>query len=116
MNKAGDAEIDQLGFVINQADTLLLLLDEYDDTTIPYSDIELMISVFSTDVTMKQYSAQAGCKNVINSYADFCDATDKTIWCDFYQVGNAGKLTYSFLSPVEREKLRESLPLWDSVK
>ena len=116
MNKAGDAEIDQLGFVINQADTLLLLLDEYDDTTIPYSDIELMISVFSTDVTMKQYSAQAGCKNVINSYADFCDAADKTIWCDFYQVGNAGKLTYSFLSPVEREKLRESLPLWDSVK
>ena len=116
MNKDGDAEIDQLGFVINQANTLLLLLNEYGDTEIPYSDIELMTSVITTDVTLRQYSAQAGCKSIINSYADFCDDADKTIWCDFYQCGNAGKLTYSFLSPVESDKLREELTLWDTAK
>ncbi|MBO4318992.1 MAG: PD-(D/E)XK nuclease family protein [Treponema sp.] len=116
MNKDCDAQIDQLGYVINQANTLLLLLEEYGETAIPYSDIELMTSVISTDVTLMQYSAQSGCKNIINSYADFCDAADKTIWCDFYQNGNAGKLTYSFLSPVEIEKLREELPLWETAK
>lgn len=116
MNKDGNPAIDQLGYVINQADTLLLLLDELGTSAIPYSAIELMASVIATDVTMKQYSAQAGCKNIINSYVDFCDAADKTIWCDFYQNGNARKLTYSFLSPVESEKLREALPLWDTAK
>ena len=116
LNKEGDAEIDQLGYVINQADTLLLLLEELGDGKIPYSDIELISSVIATGVTMKQYSAQAGCKNIIKSYADFCDAADKAIWCDFYQNGNAGELTYSFLSPVESERLREVLPLWDTAK
>ena len=116
MNKGGDAAIDQLGYVINQANILLLLLEELGANAVPYSDIELMASVITTNVTMAQYSAQAGCKNIINSYADFCDAADKTIWCDFYQNGNAGKLTYSFLSPVESKKLREDLPLWDTAK
>lgn len=116
LNKDGNAAIDQLGYVINQADTLLLLLDELGSDTIPYSDIELITSVIATAVTMKQYSAQAGCKNIINSYADFCDTAGKTIWCDFYQNGNARKLTYSFLSPIESEKLRETLPLWDTTK
>ena len=115
-NKDGDAAINQLAYVINQTDTLLLLLDELGETAIPYSEIELMASVIATEVTMNQYDAQAGCKNIINSYADFCDATEKTIWCDFYQTGNAGKLTYSFLSPLESKKLRESLPLWDKAK
>lgn len=116
LNKDGNAAIDQLGYVINQADTLLLLLDELGSDTIPYSDIELITSVIATAVRMKQYSAQAGCKNIINSYADFCDTAGKTIWCDFYQNGNARKLTYSFLSPIESEKLRETLPLWDTTK
>lgn len=116
LNKDEDAAIDQLGYVINQTDTLLLLLDELGSDAIPYSDIELMASVIVNNVTMRQYSAQAGCKNIINSYSDFCDAAEKTIWCDFYQNGNAGKLTYSFLSPLESEKLREFLPLWEKAK
>ena len=116
LNKVGDAAIDQLGYVINQADTLLLLLDQLGSDAIPYSDIELISSVIAADVTMKQYSPQAGCKNIINSYSDFCDTADKTIWCDFYQNGNAGKMTYYFLSPLESEKLREVLPLWDTAK
>ncbi|WP_039924727.1 hypothetical protein, partial [Treponema sp. JC4] len=115
LNKDGDAAIDQLGYVINQADTLLLLLDELGSDAIPYSDIELIASVIATNVTMKQYSAQAGCKNIINSYADFCDAAGKAIWCDFYQNGNAGKLTYSFLSPIEKEAFQETFSLWNTL-
>ncbi len=116
LNKDGDAVVDQLGYVINQADTLLLLLEEIGDTVIPYSSIEAMSSIILNNVSMKQYSAQAGCKNIINSYADFCDEADKTIWCDFYQSGDSGKLTYSFLSPVEKEAFQESLSLWDTLK
>lgn len=116
LNKDGDAAVDQLGYVINQADTLLLLLEEFGDTVIPYSSIEAMSSIILNNVSMKQYSAQAGCKNIINSYADFCDEADKTIWCDFYQSGDSGKLTYSFLSPVEKEAFQESLSLWDTLK
>lgn len=116
LNKGGDAAVDQLGYVINQADTLLLLLGEIGDTVIPYSSIEAMSSIILNNVSMKQYSAQAGCKNIINSYADFCDEADKTIWCDFYQSGDSGKLTYSFLSPIEKEAFQESLSLWDTLK
>lgn len=116
LNKDGDAAVDQLGYVINQADTLLLLLEEFGETAIPYSSIEAMSSIILNNVSMKQYSAQAGCKNIINSYADFCDEADKTIWCDFYQSGDSGKLTYSFLSPVEKEAFQESLSLWDTLK
>ena len=116
LNKDGDAAVDQLGYVINQADTLLLLLEEIGETAIPYSSIEAMSSIIVNNVSMKQYSAQAGCKNIINSYADFCDEADKTIWCDFYQSGDSGKLTYSFLSPVEKEAFQESLSLWDTLK
>ena len=116
LNKDGDAAVDQLGYVINQADTLLLLLEEIGDTVIPYSSIEAMSSIILNNVSMKQYSAQAGCKNIINSYADFCDEADKTIWCDFYQSGDSSKLTYSFLSPIEKEAFQESLSLWDTLK
>lgn len=116
LNKDGDAAVDQLGYVINQADTLLLLLEEFGETVIPYSSIEAMSSIILNNVSMKQYSAQAGCKNIINSYADFCDEADKTIWCDFYQSGDSGKLTYSFLSPIEKEAFQESLSLWDTLK
>lgn len=116
LNKDGDAAVDQLGYVINQADTLLLLLEEIGDTVIPYSSIEDMSSIILNNVSMKQYSAQAGCKNIINSYADFCDEADKTIWCDFYQSGDSGKLTYSFLSPIEKEAFQESFSLWDTLK
>ena len=116
LNKDGNAAVDQLGYVINQADTLLLLLEEIGETAIPYSSIEAMSSIILNNVSMKQYSAQAGCKNIINSYADFCDEADKTIWCDFYQSGDSGKLTYSFLSPIEKEAFQESLSLWDTLK
>ena len=116
LNKDGDAAVDQLGYVINQADTLLLLLEEIGETAIPYSSIEAMSSIIVNNVSMKQYSAQAGCKNIINSYADFCDEADKTIWCDFYQSGDSGKLTYSFLSPIEKEAFQESFSLWDTLK
>lgn len=116
LNKDGDAAVDQLGYVINQADTLLLLLEEIGETAIPYSSIEAMSSMILNNVSMKQYSAQAGCKNIINSYADFCDEADKTIWCDFYQSGDSGKMTYSFLSPIEKEAFQESLSLWDTLK
>nr|MCR5766314.1 hypothetical protein [Treponema sp.] len=116
LNKVGDAAVDQLGYVINQADTLLLLLEEIGETAIPYSSIEAMSSIIVNNVSMKQYSAQAGCKNIINSYADFCDEADKTIWCDFYQSGDSGKLTYSFLSPIEKEAFQESFSLWDTLK
>ena len=116
LNKDGDAAVDQLGYVINQADTLLLLLEEIGETAIPYSSLEAMSSIIVNNVSMKQYSAQAGCKNIINSYADFCDEADKTIWCDFYQSGDSGKLTYSFLSPIEKEAFQESLSLWDTLK
>ena len=80
LNKDGDAAVDQLGYVINQADTLILLLEEMSNTKIPYSSIEAMSSIILKDISMKQYAAQAGCKNIINSYANFCDAADKTIW------------------------------------
>lgn len=116
MNETGDEAVNQLGFIVSQANTLLLLLDEMGTNTIPYSDIELMNSVFSTEQTLQQYAAQAGCKNVINSYSDICDDVEDVIWCDFYQCGNAGKLTYSFLSPAEEKTFGESLELWESDK
>ena len=107
-------QIEQLGFVVNQANQILLLLYELETKTIPYSDIELMSSVFSKNISIMQYSAQANCKNIITSYSDFCDYSSKTVWCDFYENGSIGKLTYSFLSPTELEEFNNDLSLWDS--
>lgn len=112
-NKGKDPSVDQLGFVINQAKSLLMFLDEYDSKTIPYSDLRQLASAFSNDITMEQYSAQVQCKRIVNSFADFCQPAPKTVWCDFYECGNAGKLTYSFLSPSEQEVFKKDLKLWE---
>ena len=113
-NKEGDPAIDQLGFVVTQADNLLLLLDELGTDTIPYDDLIGLTSAFTTNQSMTQYEAQAGSKKVITSYADFCDSADKTVWCDFYNCGDSGKLTYSFLVPSEYEVFKDVLQLWDT--
>ena len=96
-----------------QANLFLMLLNEYESNTIPYSDLMQLASAFSNEITLEQYSSQAGCKKIVPSYADFCQSAKKTVWCDFYACGNAGKLTYSFLSPVEEEALKKELKLWE---
>lgn len=115
-NKGTDPAIDQLGFVMTQAKNLLFLLDELGVDTIPYEDITRIASAFTANQPMIQHEAQAGSKKVIASYADFCDVADKTVWCDFYNCGDSGRLTYSFLVPAEHEAFKDVLRLWDDGK
>ena len=103
---------DQLVFVAAQAENLLTLLDNLGTDTIPYDDIAQITAAFTTDHSMTQYRAQAGSKKVITSYSDFCDAAEKTVWCDFYNCGNSPKLTYSFLVPAEVQAFKDVLSLW----
>ena len=103
---------DQLAFVAAQAENLLNILDNLGANTIPYDDIAQITAAFTTDHSMTQYRAQAGSKKVITSYTDFCDAAEKTVWCDFYNCGNSPKLTYSFLVPAESQAFKDVLPLW----
>ena len=93
-----------------------LAIAEKDSDEISGSEMEFLTEVLSSSNSINQYPAQVGCKNIINSFSDFCDLAEKTIWCDFYQSGQAEKLTYSFLSPVEKDCFRESLSLWDEKK
>ncbi|MBR1721705.1 MAG: PD-(D/E)XK nuclease family protein, partial [Treponema sp.] len=113
-----DADNDRLSleFVLSQSEIFLLLLDELDSKTIPYSEIEMMFSVLSLESTMPQYSAEVGCKNVVRFPSDFCDNSEKTVWCDFYLSGESENLTYSFLSPAESESFGDSLLLWKAEK
>ena len=99
-----------------QAQNLLLLLDEIDTPTIPYDEITRIAYAFTYDQSMTQYEAQAGSKKVITSYTDFCDSADKTVWCDFYNCGDSGRLTYSFLVPSEQAAYKNELELWDVDK
>ena len=111
-----DEEICELVYVVNHAKSLLLFLDEYDSKTISYSDLKMISSTFSKEIIIKQNSAQAGSKKIINSTVDFCSIAEKAVWCDFYENGNSRKLTYSFLSPVEDEVFRKELQLWEAEK
>lgn len=105
-----------LELILKQAETFLLLLEEIDAKTIPYSEIEMIYSVLSLDETMPQYSAEVGCKNLVCAPHDFCDNSEKTVWCDFYLSGDSENLTYSFLSPAEKESLGKFLRLWEGKK
>ena len=113
-NKEGDPAVNQLNFVVAQANNLLLLFDELGSDTIPYENITRITSAFTINQTMTQYEAQAGSKKVITSYADFCDCADKTVWCDFYNCGDSGRLTYSFLVPAEQKAFKNDLQLWNT--
>ena len=113
-NKKADPVIDQLGFVANQAENILSLLDELGSEKIPYEEIAQITAAFTADHSITQYTAQVGSKKIITSYADFCDAAEKTIWCDFYNSGDSGKLTYSFLVPAEIKAFEGVLPLWQT--
>ena len=115
-NKEDAPAIEQLRFVVNQGQNLLLLLEELGTETIPYEDIARITSAFTTDQSMSQYAAQAGSKKIITSYADFCDTADKTVWCDFYNCGDSGRLTYSYLVPAEQDAYKNVLQLWDTGK
>ena len=109
-------DVCQLGYVVNHAKSILFFLDEYDSKTISYSDLRMIASTFSKEIVIEQYNAQAECKKIINSSSDICCTAEKTVWCDFYACGNAGKLTYSFLSPAEDEVFRKNLQLWEPEK
>lgn len=106
-----DIQKTQLAFVNNQCEGLLLLLDQEKKPQIEYSRLENLAAVLNSSVTISQYQAQAGCRNVINAPGQIYGNVQKTIWCDFYNAP-APTLMYSFLTPAEKNEFSKTLALW----
>lgn len=105
----------QLGKISSETDAVSLLLEDYEGSTIPFSTIENWMGSLYKYADYRQYRAQRNCRNVISSPGNMAGKSKNTIWCDF-QGGDAGKLTYSFLEPIEKKEFKKTLNLWEDAK
>lgn len=107
--------ISQLGKVMSEANAVVMLLEDYDKETIPYSTLESWMGCLNSFSDYCQYKAQRGCRTLIASPGNIAAKSSRTIWCDF--VGNEPlRLTYSFLTPTEKGAFNHCLSLWDEAK
>ncbi|GAA6529379.1 hypothetical protein LPYR103PRE_13520 [Segatella asaccharophila] len=105
----------QLGKVKTETEAVMLLLDDYTDKRIPFATIENWMGSLYKYADYRQYSAQRGCRNVIASPGNIAGQTERTVWCDFMGYVSE-KLTYSFLTPMEKRAFKKELSLWDESK
>lgn len=109
-----EERIAQLSKISTETAAVLLLLEDYQGKTIPFSIIENWMGSLYKYADYKQYDAQRGCRNTVSSSGCIIGQPTKTIWCDFVG-GDTEKLTYSFLTYKEKKSFKESLSLWDEA-
>lgn len=105
----------QLNTVVSETEAVMLLLDDIDGDTVPFSNVENWMGSLYKYADYRQYRAQRNCRNVISAPCKMAAKAEKTIWCDFAGAATE-RLTYSFLEPSEKKAFRKTLSLWDEKK
>lgn len=111
--KLNDAQMVQLQGALSTCAAMKKILDIFDEEEISFEDLILVFDSLSTEIELEISQANKGCQNLIKSSANYASPAKSTIWCDFYNPDESG-LTYSFLSPAEREFLKARL--WQEDK
>ena len=108
-----DLRVDQLQDVTAFVDALLEMLDSEDADTIPFTQLmQWTQSLYGTN-DYRQYHAQVGCRNTLQSPANMVSRVNKTVWCDFYGDMDA-TLSTDFLSISEYNTMHSvGIKLWN---
>ena len=110
-----DVRIEQLYALSEMCDMLMLLLEDENNDVMDIKTLDSMMSNIYNEVTFSQYQPQAGCRFCIDHPAKIVEAANNIIWCGFYNH-QSPKLSYSFLSPRERNQLDNQLKMWNEEK
>ena len=111
--KLNEAQKAQLQGALSTCTAMEKILEIFDDEEIAFEELILVFDSLSTEIEMEISQANKGCQNLIKSSSNYASPAKSTIWCDFYNPEENG-LTYSFLSPGERETLKSGL--WEEDK
>lgn len=111
-DKLNEVQMAQLQGALSTCAAMKKILAIFDDEEIAFEELILVFDSLSTEIEMEISEANKGCQNLIKTSANYVSPAKSTIWCDFYNP-DEGELTYSFLSPVERDYLKEGLWLED---
>ncbi|MBR3544099.1 MAG: PD-(D/E)XK nuclease family protein [Treponema sp.] len=106
--KMNEAQMAQLQGALSTCEAMKKIFGIFDDEEIAFEDLVLVFDSLSTEIEMEISGARKGCQNLIESSANYASPAKTAIWCDFYNP-DEGKLTYAFLSPAEKEKLKAGL-------
>lgn len=87
---------------------MLALLDISSKTSFTYQELMLLFENLTADIKTEIYSGEKGCRNLINSPANFAEVSETTIWCDFYNPEEE-VLSTSFMYPSEKKYLEKTL-------
>lgn len=106
----------QLDCLAQMCDTFVLLMDTSNiGDYVEVKQIESWISTLYKGESFIQYNAQRTSRELIDNPAKMATSSDSTVWMNFIQGGNS-QLDCSFLYPTEREKIKDSITLWDEDK
>ena len=103
-----EAQMAQVHGALSTCEAMKKILGIFDDEEIAFEDIILCFDSLSTEIEMEINGARKSCQNLIKSGSNYASPAKTAIWCDFYNP-DEGKLTYAFLSPAEKEKLKAGL-------
>ena len=106
----------QLNSLAQMCDTFVLLMDtsgsgEY----IEVKQVESWISTLYKGESFMQYNAQRYSRELIDAPAKMAAHSKRTVWMNF-AGGDIRHLDCGFLYPTEREKIKDSITLWDENK
>lgn len=87
---------------------MLALLDINSKTSFTYQEFMLLFENLTADIKTEIYPGEKGCRNLINSPANFAEVSETTIWCDFYNPEEE-VLSTSFMYPSEKKYLEKTL-------
>ena len=87
---------------------MLALLDISSKTGFTYQELMLLFENLTADIKTEIYPGEKGCRNLINSPANFAEVSESTIWCDFYNPDEE-VLSTSFMYPSEKKYLEKTL-------
>ncbi len=104
--------LDELNSIQKQCNFVLLLLENYNKSAIPYEEIESLINFLDSYKMQILKDAEVGSKFVVASPESFAANAGKTIWYDFYKFSPSTNLFYSFLTSAEKEEFSKTLKLW----
>ena len=108
-----DIRVPQYHATADSFGSLLRLLATLEDADMPTATLQQWAQMLYDAQDYSYYTAQVGCRTIVNSPANILSPVRRLVWCDFYGDSSQA-LSTDFLSPNEMEKLTASgVKIWN---
>lgn len=92
-------------------EVLMLLLQDHNTDTIRYEEVEQLVNGLYEVSSTRQYYAEAGCQEVVQTPADILTDARRILWFNPAAADNH-RLALSWLTAVERKSMEKMIPIW----